>query len=222
MKQLTMSQPLYQQAYEEIKELILTGRISPGSRITVTKLAEHYQISRTPLREALRQLQKEGLLIQDNLGSTVVELNKKDFEELYFCRTILEKEIIQLVVKDISDEKLKRAEKILTETEELLIEEPLEEDKELELLKLNTKFHETLTDSCSNKLLIEMLGQVRNLLLLYRAKILKYSEYNKAIIEEHRDILNAIKGGDSKKAMEVIETHLKRDLVRGIKVFEDR
>lgn len=219
MKKLMLSQPLYQQAYEVIKESILSGGIKPGSRIVTTKLSEQYQISRTPLREALRQLQKDGLLIQDNLGATVVKLRREDFQELYYCRLILEKEMIKLAVHHITDEQLADAENILYKCEKIIEETPSEE-RQMDILKLNTQFHETLTNACLNKRLIQILDQVRNLLLLYRANILKYPENDKNIVNEHRKILSAVKTRDEEKAASVIETHLRNDQSRGEKVFD--
>ena len=93
---LTRNVPLYQQAYQEIKREILTGKIKPGTKLSENVLAEQYKVSRTPLREAIRQLQIEGLLISDGVSTTVVELSVKDFEELCYCRLVLEKEVVKL------------------------------------------------------------------------------------------------------------------------------
>ncbi|WP_085522249.1 GntR family transcriptional regulator [Tuberibacillus sp. Marseille-P3662] len=215
MSELSVSQPLYQQAYEKIKQTILTGEISPGSKVVVTKLAEAYQISRTPLREALRQLQNEGLLIQDQSGTSVVQLDRKDYEELCHCRLILERQIIQLVVNEIEEEKVAEAEEVVNKAEQLV-----DSGKHLDILKYNTRFHEILIHSCSNRRLIQLLEQVRSLLLIYRANILKYREHNLNINQEHREIFEAVKERDVSRAVEAIECHLKNDQNRGSGVFE--
>lgn len=220
MKAFTIPQPLYQQAYELIKDLIISGQISPGSRIVITKLAEKYNISRTPFREALRQLEKDGLLESDNLGSKVVELDSDDFDELYECRILLEADVIKNATKNIRSDQLTELQEILNKVGELL-EGPPDDHQQIEILKLNTKFHESLANASTNKRLTQLLDQVRNLLLLYRANILKIPEHNAAIYQEHKTIFNAVKAGEHEKAMEVVIAHLKNDRLRGIKVFAE-
>lgn len=217
LKGLTQSQPLYQQAYDEIKRSILTGEMSSGSRLVVTKLAEKYQVSRTPLREALRQLQKEGLLVQDHLGLKVVRLDQKDFEELCHCRLLLEKEIAEFIIHDISDETLAKAGKVLDKAE-YIVKEEYDLKK---FLDHNAKFHEILIHASTNKRLIQLLETVRSLLILYRAKAIVYSGKREEINKEHRTILNAFIERDLEKARIAIEEHLKNDYKRAIQSFED-
>jgi DNA-binding GntR family transcriptional regulator len=211
-------QPLYQQVYEEVKKLILTGKVAPGSRIRVSKLAQEYKISRTPLREALRQLQNEGLLVQDHKGTTVITLEERDFENLCSCRLMLEKEIIKLSIRVISDERLKEAEEYINKSELSIIE--MEDVNGF--LEWNSKFHEVIINSIENIRLIQLLNQTRSLLLLYRAKIVHDRTHKLEIVKEHRNILEALKGRDEKKAVCGIEKHLENDRKRGQAFFKVR
>lgn len=210
-----LSQPLYQQLYESLKSSILTGELKSGSKMVVTKLAKQYNISRTPMREALRQLQNEGLLVQDGPGLRVIELNIEDFIELYDCRIALEKEVMKTVTKVVNQELLMTVEKLLDKAEHAL------GNKEyLELLQLNTDFHDTLLKACPNKRAIQFVQQVRSLLLIYRAKILHNHEFNKEIINEHRQILESLKKGGIQDVIKQFENHLKNDVERGKKVID--
>jgi DNA-binding GntR family transcriptional regulator len=209
--------PLYQQVYERVRNSILTGELRPGSKVVVTKLAEEMQISRTPLREALRQLQQEGLLIQGQTCSIVVSLNQKDFEELSMCRLILEKEIIKMVVHEISDENLKEAEQFVHEAKKALSNQ-----QQLEVLQLNAKFHQVLINACPNKQLVELLNQVRSKLLLYRANILKKEKINLETLNEHLSILEALKDRDEERAVQEIEQHSMNDQLRGNEFFNQK
>lgn len=217
MKALEQSQPLYQQVYDLVRHLIISGEIQPGSRIVVSKLAEQYEISRTPLREALRQLQKEGLLVQNNRGTKVIDLDENDFQELCQSRLLLEREIIKLAVSEISAQALEELEEII-----VLAESQLKSaNNSHSFLELNTKFHEIIIHSVSNNRLIQLLDQVRSLLLLYRAKIINYPGHHGEIIEEHRMILHALKERDQEKAIRSVEGHLKNDQIRGRKIFSE-
>lgn len=209
--------PLYQQVYDRVKTLILSGEIQPGSKIVVTKLAEEMQISRTPLREALRQLQKEGLLIPGNTGTTVISLDQKNFDELSICRLILEREIIKLTVENISEKELIEAEIAIKEAKKAL-----ESQKQLEVLTLNAKFHKIIIDACMNKHLINLLEQIRSKLLLYRANISKKEKINIQTIQEHIEILNALKERNVEKAVKKIEEHSINDQKRGNQFFQEK
>lgn len=212
---IQQSQPLYKQAYDEIKRLILSGEIETGSKIKVAQLADEYKISRTPLREALRQLEKEGLLIQDQTGTTVINLSKKDFEELCLCRLILEREVVKLAVKEATPSVIQEAERLVDEAEQLI---KTNDDKK-QLLELNARFHEVLIHSISNQNLIQLLDRVRALLILYRATILYSSSSVNGIIHEHRKIVEAIKKADEENAVKAIEEHLKNDRIRGLELL---
>lgn len=219
MSIIKQSQPLYQQVYEQVKKLILIGEITPGSRIIVSKLAEEYKISRTPLREALRQLENEGLLIQDNTGTTVIKLDQIDFEELCSCRLLLEKEIINIAVYKISDANLNKAEEIINKSEQVIKDD---DENVKDFLELNTKFHEIIINSINNKRLIQLLNQTRSLLLLYRAKIARDFDHKYQIVNEHRMILGALRERNKQKAISVIEEHLINDQKRGSVFFEKK
>ena len=82
---------LYEQVYTALRSSILAGDFAPGSRLIETQLTEWLNVSRTPLREALRQLQKEGLVTTDTSGLQVATISATDAIELYDCRLVLEK-----------------------------------------------------------------------------------------------------------------------------------
>ncbi len=215
MQSLQFTQPLYQQVYEIVKRAILEGELKPGSKVVVTQLAEKYNISRTPLREALRQLQIEGLLVQKNSGLFVIELDVNDFKELYECRVILERDIMKLVLRTITDKQLKEIDELLN-----LAEKALEEGDHLQLLELNAQFHDKLLEASPNSRAVQLLQQVRSFLLIYRANILKDDTHNKEILQEHRQILEALKERNEEAITKRIEDHLFNDKERGTGMFE--
>ncbi|WP_096437411.1 GntR family transcriptional regulator [Alteribacter populi] len=217
MKGITFQRPLYEQVYEDIKDNILTGKLAPGSRIVSAKLAEHYQISRTPLREALRQLQIEGLLENDKAGLYVVKIDADDFEELCDCRLYLEKEVIRLVVDDAGDEHLEAIERLLSYSEKVIKDEG---NNHKEILELNARFHKLVIDCCSNKRLIQLVNQIRSVLLIYRGMILQDETHNLEIFKEHLTIFHCIKDRNKEKAVEAIEMHLTNDKLRGNKMLK--
>lgn len=216
VQSLQFSQPLYQQIYDIIKSSILAGELKPGEKVNVSQLAEKYNISRTPLREALRQLQIEGLLVQDHLGLSVVKLEETDFKDLYECRLMLEPKIMGLILKTVANEALEEIEKVL-----LNAESAFKEGNLLQLLELNAQFHDRLLEASPNKRALHLLQQVRSFLLLYRANILKNNEHNREILKEHRQILNALKARDEAAVIQNVENHLRNDLERGTNMIRE-
>ncbi len=210
-----ISQPLYEQVYKKLKESILSGELKPGSKVVIARLAEKFQISRTPLREALRQLQSEGLLVQKEKEVRVVPIDKKDFEDLCACRVTLEKEIMTYTVMEISQEQILKAENLIRQASKVE-----GEGKYLDFMLLNAQFHDVLIDACSNKRLIQLLTHIRSLLLIYRANVLRKNIYNHEITTEHFELIEAIKSRDEEKAVKLIESHILRDLIRG-RIFQE-
>ncbi|MCM3089894.1 MULTISPECIES: GntR family transcriptional regulator [unclassified Cytobacillus] len=216
VQSLQFSQPLYQQIYDIIKRSILAGELKPGEKVNVSQLAEKYNISRTPLREALRQLQIEGLLVQDHLGLSVVKLEESDFNDLYECRLMLEPTITRLILKTITDKELEEIKIILLDAERAF-----EEGNHLQLLELNAQFHDRLLEASPNKRALHLLQQVRSFLLLYRANILKNNEHNREILKEHRQILNALIARDEESVIQNVKVHLRNDLERGTNMIRE-
>lgn len=216
VKALVHTTPLYEQAYEEIRKSILRGALKPGSKIKVGEIAEQLQISRTPLREGLRQLQKEGLIEISKSGViSVIELDRKDYKELCACRLVLEQAIIKLVIEEITEEQLASLEQVLQNTEKAI-----EENNQIELLSMNAKFHETMIHVTSNRRLIQLLEQVRSLLLIYRANILSFEGHELSILKEHWKIFEAIKNKNVDEAVAAIHEHLNQDLKRGLQTLD--
>jgi len=208
---LNIPEPLYQQAYRELKKLIITGKLQPGEKVIMSKLAEQYEISRTPLREALRQLQSEGLIIQEHSTMRIIEINKDDFLNLYQTRIVLEKEMIKSIVTLIPEADFPEIETVLTESGTAI-----QEGDPFKILELNTQFHELLMNYCPNPRMIQLLNYVRSLLLIYRANINKKAKNNMEIYEEHKEILEALKARDIEKSVQMVETHMLNDQKRGL------
>jgi len=209
--EINIAQPLYHQVYRELKKLILSGEILPGEKINASQLAKKYNISRTPLREAIHQLVSEGIIIQEPGVLTVVQLNKEDFVELYECRKVLEKEVMKLVIGIFTDKDLEEIEYVLKEAELAL-----EEDNTLKVLELFTQFHELLIQPCPNKRLLQFLNQVRSFLLIYRANITRNSDNNNDIHKEHLALFEAVQTKKVSNVNSVIEKHINNDLKRGL------
>lgn len=110
--------PYYLQFYNQLKKMIFNGTFKPGERINETQLAKSFGVSRSPIREAMRLLEKDGLLkADDRNGFSITSLTAKDVDEIYKIRIPLEQLAVELVIDEADEEELTILEKQLEETE---------------------------------------------------------------------------------------------------------
>lgn len=207
--EVARSAPLYEQVYQVVRKALLQGRIAPGSRVTELRLAAELGVSRTPVREALRQLQQEGLLTTDEQGRLVVPVpNAEDVADLYECRIVLEVFAARRAAVRIRDEDLAAMEEALEAAERAIAEgEPLE------ALTHNARFHDILAQAGGNRRLVDLLRFVRAHILYMRAMVIQGTAPD-GVQQEHRRILECLRRRDPDAAAEAVRRHLEADLAR--------
>lgn len=213
---LRRQKSLQEQAYQALRSSILSGELTPGQRLIETQLADQLDVSRTPIREALRLLQHEGLAIADDSGAVrVATVSVADAIELYDCRLALETlSVIQACLNAESpqlDELLS-----LVEQAEKLGHISQGQMMNYQLLDLDYRFHRLLAQCSGNAYLTTLLDHVFDRMLLLR---IQTTMNNPAVLEirlEHRQIYEAIAHRDPKEAESSIREHLKASKERVI------
>ncbi len=188
--------PLREIVYEELRTLILTGKIKPGTRMMEIELAEDMGVSRTPIREAIRKLEKEGLVvIEPRKGAYASEVSIKDMEDILEVRANLEGLAAYLAAERMSEEEKKE----LRETGERFRQAVADGDM-AEMISNDTKFHHMIVESCRNNHLIHMVEQLQELVLRFR--YIYYKDFKRAeeMIPEHKRILEEIVSGNGANA----------------------
>jgi DNA-binding GntR family transcriptional regulator len=148
---------LSERAYFRIKKMISDYRFSPGSRLNVEQLARDLGTSRTPVWEAVRRLEQEGLVKNiPNRGVFLVELTRQAAIELYTVREVLEGMAARLAVQRISDKALEKMERLLRAQEKIVAEEDL-----VAYSKSDFEFHACIYAACGNAILREMLESIK-------------------------------------------------------------
>jgi DNA-binding GntR family transcriptional regulator len=207
---IVKSAPYYDQLYDTIKRKIILGDYRPGEKIFEAKIAREFEISRSPVREAVRALAKEGLLVIEKSKITVYKPNLLDVEEIYQCRMALESLAAKLTAKLASEEQLIEIEKTLIKTEKHLKEEDINNYEEITLL--NSQFHELIFQYCKNKRLQKQVNQLRSLTYYYRRNNIQGDKRKLIIFQEHKEIFYHIKNGDDVNAGLAMENHITEDL----------
>ena len=201
---LIKAEPLYLQAYYQLKDDITEGDLKPGERLTDQQLAEWLGISRTPVREAARILCSEGLLKSENGIVTVYKPSLEDICQVYFIRASAESLAASFVaIKDNKNEIVSKIEKI--------IDKSVKASKENEvriIQELNREFHTSLINFSGLDILKQIYEPLDVKMKIFRSFSLK-KDYNRTIsIKEHSELLEYIIKGDVLSCKLVLESHI--------------
>lgn len=194
-------------AYNNIRDRIISGELPPGYLLKEMALAEHMNLSRTPIREALRRLSESGLVeIQPNRGARVVGWSEAQMVETYEIRAILESHAARLAAESISDSDLNLLETLVEDMERVVASE--KEEDILELANINLLFHHTVLRASGNSQLIGLVTSVSQAAMLVRDRAQLGIEFRKQTNHHHRDILAALRTGDGAWASVAMKSHI--------------
>lgn len=193
-----------QKVYSQIKNSILNGDIDSKMYFTEVQLSKSFQISRTPIRAALQDLMKEGIITsKPGKGLKVRELSVEEQEEIFLLRASVEKIVLKKLAKEFSSEDHVRLTNIINKQKQAL----LNEDK-VEFINLDQAFHLTLTKLANYHFISEVLYDLHNLTQLMGLKAVNRKGRMQEVIEEHTQILKALEQNDSKMACSLMLQHL--------------
>lgn len=206
------------QAYHKLKRIILERRILPGGKLNEGELAQALGISRTPIREAVNRLEKEGLVdIFPQRGAFVVQFSEKDIFELFLIREYLEGLAANLAAERVDEKDLVKLNSLIQG-----FQEPFG-DKEVKLYARNDfKFHQTIVTLSGARRLITLVSTLHDHIRIFRLTTIGLSGRMKVSLSEHRQIIKALKEKDAEKAERVMRQHIRnvRDgVMANIKLF---
>lgn len=191
--------------YDRIREDILNGVYEEHEELKEATLGEKMGVSRTPVREALRQLELEGLVeIIPNKGARVTGITKKDIEDIYQIRYLLEGLSARWATEYITEEQIEKMEETL-----YLTEFHAKKGNFTQVYELDSQFHELMYEASGSKMLNHILSDFHMYVTRIRRTSLALDNRSKNSTEEHRAILDAIKSRDAQKAEECAHNHVK-------------
>ncbi len=196
--------PLRDIVFKTLREAIITGDLQPGERLMEIKLANELGVSRTPVREAIRKLELEGLVIMTaRKGAEVAPINEKDLREVLEIRKALESLACVLACKNVKDLNIRKLKAINGEITKAI------EAENIELItKKDVEFHEMINTLTDNNRLIQMLHQLKEHIFRYRFEYIKEMKNKHAIVDEHDRIIEALSRKDAEAASKEIELHI--------------
>ena len=202
--------PLWEQVAAGIRQSIQAGRLRPGDRVVEAQLARQLGISRNPIREALRQLQQQGILeYTPNVGTLVAHVSAEDAQFAIEMRAMLEARAARLILESGNEECVTQLEEIVRRISELPADSTTEEAE-----ALDSEFHRHLIEGSGSAMLRRVWATVDPytwmIMHVWQEREEDYLPGHAELYEDHRRLLDALRSGDAGEAEEVIHHHIAR------------
>lgn len=208
MKELNMAidnyLPLRDVVFITLREAILKGNLKPGERLMEVDLANKLGVSRTPIREAIRKLELEGLVkMAPRKGAEVAEITLEDLTDVLEVRKNLEDLAVELSCKKATEEDIEEM-KVCQKN----FEEALKSDDLTVMAEADEAFHHVIYNTTRNRRLIQILYNLREQMYRYRLEYIKDENQRKVLVDEHNKILEAISERNIQEAKKAISIHI--------------
>ena len=197
-----------ERAYRQIKTDVLAGVHGIGARLKEEDLAEQTGVSRTPVREALRQLSTEGLVeFRPHRGAFVASWSSQDIEEIFGLRAVLESYGIRLAAKRINEHQVGELEQLAEAIDAAVRGGQSSELREIP--RLNDRFHKIILDAAGNRRLVKLLSSIVEMPVVLRTYSIYTPEQLRRSLDHHREMIAALRARDPDWAAAVMEAHIR-------------
>lgn len=214
-KNFSNSFSLTDEIADVVRERILKGEYEIGEKIKENQIATELKVSRTPIREAFKLLENEGLIDYiPNRGCFAKGFTKQDVDDIYAVREALEELAVRWAVARITEPEL-----LALEEQVDLMEFYTKKKDKKKVLELNTSFHEVIYASARSRFLAQVLRSYKEYIEKTRKSIFYEQSYLEGILSEHRAIFEAIKDRDEGRVVEAISKHLEASQERAFAVW---
>ena len=196
--------PLRDVVFNTLRQAILRGELKPGERLMEIQLANKLGVSRTPIREAIRKLELEGLvLVIPRKGAEVADIKEKSLRDVLEVRKALEELSVQLACEKITKEEIEE----LKEAAETF--KKAQKTKDItQIAEADVHFHDIINTASGNQKLIQLLNNLREQMYRYRVEYLKNNEVYEQLLEEHEFLIQAVIKHDKAQAKDIICRHI--------------
>ncbi|MEH2943525.1 GntR family transcriptional regulator [Lachnospiraceae bacterium KK002] len=196
--------PLRDVVFQTLREAILKGELKPGERLMELQLASRLGVSRTPIREAIRMLELEGLAVtMPRKGAEVARMTEKDMEDVLQIRKALDELAVGLACDNMTEESLEQLRAALKNFEESTRSRDVKK-----IAQADVEFHDTIYQAADNPKLVNMLNNLREQMYRYRVEYLKNDAVYPRLIEEHKKIYEGLRRKDKETVVEIVSYHV--------------
>lgn len=196
--------PLRDVVFNTLRQAILRGELKPGERLMEIQLANKLGVSRTPIREAIRKLELEGLVLMiPRRGAEVAEITEKSLRDVLEVRGALEELAVELACDRINGEEIEALKVAATH-----FEETLQGGDVTAYAEADVQFHDIIYNATDNQRLIQLLFNLREQMYRYRVEYLKRTEVHATLLAEHQWIIDCLEKRDKLTAKQAVSTHI--------------
>ena len=193
--------PLRDVVFNTLRKAILRGELKPGERLMEIQLANKLGVSRTPIREAIRKLELEGLVLMiPRKGAEVAQITEKNMQDV---RKALEELSVQLACERITPEQVEEMKMAAEDFRKVL-----KSGDVTKIAEADVKFHDIIFAATNNQRLITLLNNLREQMYRFRVEYLKQKECYPQLLEEHDKLIALISGGEVEEACELMGCHI--------------
>ncbi len=196
--------PLRDVVFKTLRQAILRGELKPGERLMEIQLANKLGVSRTPIREAIRKLELEGLVLMiPRKGAEVAEITEKSLRDVLEVRKVLEELSVELACDRITEKQLEELEHAAEEFEQIL-----KSDDITEIAEADVHFHDVIYKAADNQRLMQLLNNLGEQMYRYRVEYLKNPDVHRKLLTEHEKIIRYIKNHEKESAVKIMCEHI--------------
>ncbi|MCF2682660.1 GntR family transcriptional regulator [Faecalicatena contorta] len=196
--------PLRDVVFNTLRQAILRGELKPGERLMEIQLANKLGVSRTPIREAIRKLELEGLVLMiPRKGAEVADISEKSLRDVLEVREALEELAVQLACDKITKEEIEDLKKAAEDFKKILKSRDI-----TEIAEADVRFHDIIFMATDNQKLVQLLNNLREQMYRFRVEYLKKEEVHPQLIAEHEKIIEHIMERDKVKASAIVSEHI--------------
>ena len=196
--------PLRDVVFNTLRQAILRGELKPGERLMEIQLANKLGVSRTPIREAIRKLELEGLVLMiPRKGAEVADISEKSLRDVLEVRKALEELAVQLACDKITKEEIEDLKKAAEDFKKILKSRDI-----TEIAEADVRFHDIIFMATDNQKLVQLLNNLREQMYRFRVEYLKNEEVHPQLIAEHEKIIEHIMERDKAKVSAIVSEHI--------------
>lgn len=196
--------PLRDVVFNTLRQAILKGELAPGERLMEIQLADRLGVSRTPIREAIRKLELEGLVLMiPRKGAEVAKISEKNLRDVLEVRRSLEELAAELACQRMAEEEIQQ----LEESQERF-RQAIASGDVMRIAESDERYHDVIYGGTGNIRLVQILNNLREQMYRYRLEYIKDEEKRQVLLLEHEYILKAIRNRRVKEAKEAVREHI--------------
>ena len=211
--------PLRDVVFNTLRQAILKGELEPGERLMEIQLAERLGVSRTPIREAIRKLELEGLVLMiPRKGAEVAKISEKSLRDVLELRRSLEELAIELACQRMTEEEIDEL-----EYAQKAFREAMDSKDVMLMAETDEKYHEIIYQGTKNSRLVQILNNLREQMYRYRLEYIKDADKRQILLIEHDNIVKAVRNRKVAEAKAAMREHIdnQETVSRNIKEKEE-